>query len=174
MEEVTEDPFYKMMAEDYADLMLDYAVISCGEEYCGETTHIDAVKEFFSLLSSRRREDDEDFDCFTFHEERMSSQKCSVAEFFKTGDKKRPSGYMTYWFAFSQPPCPLPFGEKDFERINAVLFPKERRDALEILCWNDDFSDYFDEGKEWWGTALWSIYDKQARRFVLIGASLTD
>lgn len=26
----------------------------------------------------------------------------------------------------------------------------------------------------WWGTAMWSIYDKWMKRFVIIGASLTD
>lgn len=32
----------------------------------------------------------------------------------------------------------------------------------------DNFSNYFDDGKEWWGIALWSIYDKWMNRFVVI------
>ena len=39
---------------------------------------------------------------------------------------------------------------------------------------DEPIPNYFDDGKEWWGTALWSIYDKWMNRFVIIGASLTD
>ena len=45
---------------------------------------------------------------------------------------------------------------------------------LEILSWNDDWSNYFDDGKEWWGTACWSVYDRRADTFTVIGASLSD
>ena len=174
MEEITGDPIYEILAKEYEDLLLDYAVIGCNEDYLGEGTHRDAVKVFLSLLGNRRREDDEDFDGFTFDEQRMSCQKYDVKEFFSTDGGQLKSPGMSYWRAFSDPPYPLTCGKNGFKRINAILFPEDHRDALEIFTWNNDFSDYFDEGKEWWGTALWSIYDKQAKRFVLIGASLTD
>ena len=82
--------------------------------------------------------------------------------------------YMTYWWAFMEPPYGVPYSKKDFHKINNILFPVQFRNELDILSWNDDFSNYFDEGKEWWGTAMWSVYDKWMRRFVIIGASLTD
>ena len=81
---------------------------------------------------------------------------------------------MNYWLAFSGPPYGIPYSEEDFRKINDLLFPIPFRKDLEIFSWNDDFSNYFDDGKEWWGTALWSIYDKWMNRFVIIGASLTD
>lgn len=63
---------------------------------------------------------------------------------------------------------------EDFSKLNHLLFPVQFRKDLEIYSWNDNFSNYFDDGKEWWETAMWSIYDKWMKRFVIIGASLTD
>ena len=71
------------------------------------------------------------------------------------------------------PPYTTPYTVEDFRKINHILFPVSQKD-LDIYSWNDDFSDYFDDGKDWWGTALWSVYDKAMQRFVIIGASLTD
>lgn len=51
--------------------------------------------------------------------------------------------------------------------------PEQAADT-EVYRWNDDFSNYFDDGKEWWGTGLWSAYDKTTGVFVIIGASQTD
>lgn len=79
-----------------------------------------------------------------------------------------------YFRAFSDPPYGTPYTEHDFRRLNLMLFPEFSRKGLDIYSWNDDFSDYFDDGKEWWGTALWSVFDELQSRFVIIGASLTD
>ena len=81
---------------------------------------------------------------------------------------------MTYWGAFSDQPYPTTYSKEDFYKINDLLFPIQFRNELEIYIWNDEFSNYFDDGKDWWGTALWSVYDKQMNRFVIIGASLSD
>lgn len=55
-----------------------------------------------------------------------------------------------------------------------LLFPIPFRMDLEVYRWNDEFSNYFDDGKEWWGTGFWSIYHKNINRFVIIDASLTN
>ena len=40
---------------------------------------------------------------------------------------------------------------------------------------NDPIYKKLETGYEdWWGTALWSVYDKAMQRFVIIGALLTD
>ncbi|MDO4492182.1 MAG: hypothetical protein Q4B85_14065, partial [Lachnospiraceae bacterium] len=57
-----------------------------------------------------------------------------------------------------------------YNRFNSILFPND----IEVFRWNDDFSDYFDAGKEWWGTGLWSAYDEITKEITVIGASLTD
>ena len=61
----------------------------------------------------------------------------------------------------------------DFRRVNDALFPEET-DALEVYEWTTDWSNYFDAGHEWWGTACWSIYDPHLDRFAVLFASATD
>lgn len=77
-----------------------------------------------------------------------------------------------YWFAFLEPPYGTPYLKSDFVEFNNILFPN--REDTEVYRWNDDFSNYFDTGKEWWGTGLWTIFDKTTGLIVVIGASLTD
>ena len=77
-----------------------------------------------------------------------------------------------YGYAFLHPPYGVPYWLGDFERLNHVLFPD--RAALEVFCWNDTWSNYFEDGSDWWGTGCWSVYDRKAEHFVVIGASLSD
>lgn len=79
---------------------------------------------------------------------------------------------MPYWYAFLEPPHGCSYLITDFIEFNALLFPN--RDDCDAYSWNDEFSNYFDAGKEWWGTGLWSIYDHITGLMVIIGASLTD
>lgn len=39
---------------------------------------------------------------------------------------------------------------------------------------NECKSNYFDVGKEWWGTGMWSVYNPKNRIIVVIGESVTD
>ncbi len=102
--------------------------------------------------------------------------KYNIEDFFYDNDTWGNSNfsYMTYWRAFSQPPYNIPYSKQDFRKINSLLFPIQFRNDLEIYCWNDKFSNYFDDGKDWWGTTLWSVYGKWTKRFVIVGASLSD
>ncbi len=76
---------------------------------------------------------------------------------------------------FFDPPYGVPYNKTDFYLLNAALFPIPlKKDPLQIMSWSGDFTNYFDQGNEWWGTALWSIYDPLMQRYVIIGASLTD
>lgn len=47
-------------------------------------------------------------------------------------------------------------------------------DRQVIYRWSDDWSNYFDQGKEWWGTFFWTILIPDKRRIVVIAASSTD
>ncbi|MBR1842280.1 MAG: hypothetical protein IJ788_03280, partial [Oscillospiraceae bacterium] len=47
-------------------------------------------------------------------------------------------------------------------------------DGLEVFEWTTDWSDYFDEGHEWWGALCFTVYDKTLDRFAVIMASATD
>lgn len=78
-----------------------------------------------------------------------------------------------YAHAFLKPPYPCrDVGVEDWKRVNALLFSS--LDAVEVYSWNTDWSDYFDEGLEWWGAYYWTVYDPPRDAFVVIGASASD
>ena len=58
--------------------------------------------------------------------------------------------------------------------IGIYTCQQKNRENTEVYRWNDEFSNYFDDGKDWWGTGLWSAYDKKTGIFIIIGASQTD
>ena len=84
-----------------------------------------------------------------------------------------PKGKLNYRRAFLYPPHRNGVTGKDFVRVNAALFP-EGTDSLEGYEWDTDWSEYFDDGHEWWGTLCLTVYDKNLDRFVVIMASATD
>ncbi len=185
MKELVNDPIYKKLETDYDELLLDYILLEADGGYMGEESHKEAVIEAITCLGTRERVGNcYDRRVFTIEPDKMRWERIDVNDFFFEGN----NGYwlspeeipfiefadkMNYWYAFSNPPYTTPYTVEDFRKINHMLFPVSQKD-LEIYSWNDDFSDYFDDGKDWWGTALWSVYDKAMHRFVIIGASLTD
>lgn len=61
---------------------------------------------------------------------------------------------------------------KDWEELKDILFPN--RDNLTIYTWNTEWSNYFDDGLEWWGAYFWTIFDSVLNTFIVIGASTSD
>jgi len=43
-----------------------------------------------------------------------------------------------------------------------------------IFQWPDDWSNYFDSGKEWWGCFLWTLAKPGLGRVIVVAASTTD
>lgn len=78
-----------------------------------------------------------------------------------------------YWYAFLCPPHGCRLSAQDFLRVNAALFPNGQ-EPLQALEWSTDWSNYFEDGAEWWGTLCVSIYDASLSRIVVIMASDTD
>ena len=62
---------------------------------------------------------------------------------------------------------------EDFEKVNGVLFPGDLEE-LEIYEWTTDWSDYFDDGHEWYGASCWSVYDRSMNRYAVMLVSSTD
>lgn len=46
--------------------------------------------------------------------------------------------------------------------------------TIEIYKWSVDCSNYFDSGKEWWGSHFWTIYNPTKNIYIGITASTTD
>lgn len=82
-------------------------------------------------------------------------------------------GKLNYRKAFLYPPYENGYTDADFERLTASLFPNGK-DKLEVYEWTTDWSEYFDEGHEWWGTLCYTVYDRSLDRFAVIMASATD
>ncbi|MBO4733375.1 MAG: hypothetical protein J5662_02750 [Clostridia bacterium] len=152
------DPFYRLIAE-YTDLAVDYFIVT-DKRYCGYASHKAALKMAFGSLCGDLKGDPDKAACKNI----------------TTGDRflsEPESEKLSYKKAFLCPPHGNSYTESDFKRVNAALFPNGT-DTLEVYEWTTDWSEYFDEGHEWWGTLCLTVYDKTLDRFAVIMASATD
>lgn len=78
-----------------------------------------------------------------------------------------------YWYAVMEPVHGRRNKPEDFKKVNEALFPNGT-DSLDICEWSTDWSDFFDDGHEWYGSCCWSIYDKTMDRYVVMLVSSTD
>ena len=78
-----------------------------------------------------------------------------------------------YWYALMEPIHGKRNKPEEFKKVNEVLFPNGT-DALDIYEWTTDWSDFFDDGHEWYGACCWSVYDKTLNRYVVMLVSATD
>lgn len=136
--------------------------------------------EIYTILANEYSKLLLDYVLFSFNEEycgQKSHKKAVIEAIAVFNTRRRVGNFLEHPYFYvdeNKMYYPIPYSKEDFYKINSLLFPVQFRNDLEIFCWNDEFSNYFDDGKDWWGTALWSVYDKQAKRFVIIGASLND
>lgn len=164
------DGFFRLIAK-YPDVVCDYCIVTAGDP-----------------CASERRV----FPCRGVDSHRLALE-CAARELFSDGAwaydlrgarcRKLKSKalfapvnadeWLNYRKAFLCPPHGNVYTDDDFERVNAALFPGGA-DALEAFRWTTDWSDYFDEGHEWWGALCLTVYDKTLDRFVVILASASD
>ena len=78
-----------------------------------------------------------------------------------------------YWYALMEPVHGRRNKPEDFKKVNEVLFPNGT-DSLDIYEWTTDWSDYFDDGHEWYGACCWSVYDKTRNTYIVMLVSATD
>jgi hypothetical protein len=197
-----QDPFYELLGQEYDRCVIDYVLVAPDASYRGIRSHREAV--LFSMLkiierylvehraSEERWTEDiaEDFFPWSLDFAKAQAHRIDPGEFLfvpkiirkiKGGstiyDRNDPDvdagEQIPYWYAFLEPPHGFDAAPDDFERVNDALFPKGT-DALEVYEWTTDWSNYFDDGREWWGTACWSVYDGYLDRFAVLFASTTD
>lgn len=194
MTELADHEGYRLLTEEYDKCLLDYVILCADGTYRGEESHQEAVTAAFGLLNGRERISNHrtrgGFRVFV-KPEKMAAIPIPVEELFfipedmrryktrrdayKPGacwDWRTDTGRFCYGYAFLHPPYGVPYWIGDFERLNRALFPD--RKTLEVFCWNDAWSNYFEDGGDWWGTGCWSVYDRRRKTFVVIGASLSD
>ncbi len=201
MRELRNDPFYNLI-QNYPRCGLDYCLMEDDAPHQGERSHKDAV--LFAMRKVFERDigtqaEGEFMDCkeapdgpFPWNLDIGKAQAhridpetlLHVPGILRTERYGRrvydcglpdpaEDGRIPYWYAFWETPHPSGYGPEEFRRVNSVLFPGGT-DGLEVYEWTTDWSDYFDDGHEWWGAACWSIYDQRMNRYAVILASATD
>ncbi len=78
-----------------------------------------------------------------------------------------------YWYALMEPVHGRRNKPEDFRKVNKLLFPNGT-ETLDVYEWTTDWSDFFDDGHEWYGACCWSVYDKTRNRYVVMLVSATD
>lgn len=203
MHELTQDPFYELIGKEYDRCIIDYCLIAPDAPNRGIRSHREAVlfamlKVIERYLAEQRTSEEtwrpeevaDDFFPWSLDFGKAEARRIDPEEFLfvptvvrkiKGGstiyDRKDPDvdagEQIPHWYAFLEPPQWFDATPEDFARANDALFP-EGADALEVYEWTTDWSNYFDDGREWWGTACWSVYDAHLDRYVVLFASATD
>ena len=201
MRELTDAQFYELI-QKYDRCVIDYCLIGDDTPYQGYRSHKDAV--LFAMLKVIERYIDEQLRseisyCGEVSDEPFPwsldigkaqahlidpAELLHVPQILRTDragqryyDCDLPDALkgeqIPYWYAFWETPHTTGYGPDDFLEVNSVMFP-EGTEELEVYEWTTDWSSYFDDGREWWGTACWSVYDKRMNRYTVILASATD
>ena len=147
------------MLAEYPDLALDYCIVK-EKQYHGYESHRRALKVAYHRLCGD----------WKGNPDQAAGKSIAAEEMFSSAYQP---GRLNYRKAFLYPPHENHYTGKDFVRVNAALFPNGT-DGLEVYEWTTDWSDYFDEGHEWWGALCLTVYDNTLDRFVVIMASATD
>ena len=162
---ITNGPFFDII-QKYPDAVPEYCLVKND----GGPSGINAHKKALERACSRLMAGDEESEAWNYDLSIATAHKQSVRELFSNEDT---ADKLTYHKAFLRPPYECEYTESDFEKVNAALFPCGT-EHLEVFEWSTDWSDYFDDGHEWWGTLCLTIYDRALDRFVVILASSTD
>ena len=160
---------------------VDYHLLTDNKPYDGLRSHRDALIAVFENLHP-----------VAFDIKKAYSKPLDPSEFFYcpnivktdhygnvTYDAEwKPNGNnfgttVPYWYALMQPIHGGRNNPEDFKKVNEALFPNST-DKLDIYEWTTDWSDYFDDGHEWYGACCWSIYDKSMDRYIVMLVSATD
>ena len=177
MKELKKHAIYGLLEGKYSRLALDYVIFTI-DTYKGLETHKNAVINALAIINER-------YGCnYDVVAEKMDAEPYDIDNLLRLPDDdyynnrfEHNHGFdipdvIPYWYAFLEPPYSVRYLTRDFIEFNDILFPNKQE--VEVYRWNDDFSSYFNDGKEWWGTGLWSVYDKSAEIMIIIGASTTD
>ncbi len=158
------DEFYELIGH-YSDCVIDYCLV--------ENEHLsdDYNSHWLALaIACGKLFSDEEEAIWNCDIGNADGKKLEADKLFAPIEK---NGKLNYRKAFLNPPYECDYTEKDFDLINTALFPNGFSE-LSVYEWTTDWSDYFDDGHEWWGTLCYTVYDKTLDRFAVILASATD
>ena len=159
------DDFYSLI-DRYPECVVDYCIVK--DEHLSDdyNSHWLAL----AIAGGKLFTDDDGEAIWNCDIGKAKGKRVDVCELFAESEK---NGKLNYRTAFLEPPHGRSYSEKHFDLVNASLFPNGT-DGLMVYEWTTDWSDYFAEGHEWWGTLCYTVYDKTLDRFCIILASATD
>ena len=111
------------------------------------------------------------YDLFFYHNEKEVIENALTID----QEDKEKIGFV---YAFLDPPYSFMCGKTIFEKGNffldfcRLLFTDISQ--IEVYKWSTDSSNYFDEGKDWWGSFFWTVYNPCRDWYISIIASETD
>lgn len=164
MKEIIDKEFNNLI-KNYSRCILDYCLIEC-DQYNGKESHKKAAIFAMDIWTKKYKEEDYEIRS-NYDKIDMEIMEANKYFYESTNDKK------SLKEMFLNPPHGTKYTNNDYEIVLNTLFPNGI-DKLEIYDFSNDWSTYFEEGLEWWGARLATIYDKSRNRFVVIGASATD
>ena len=161
---VENDPALDLIAS-YPDCIVDYCLVRSDPGCKGRNEH------WMALVWASVKLFVEDGGEVIWHYDaaKADARQISVGELFAPVSEEG----MNYRKAFLRPPYPNGYTDADFDKVNQALFPNGT-EGLEVFEWTTGWSEYFDEGHEWWGTLCLTVLDKTLDRIVVILASATD
>ncbi len=181
---------------------VDYHLLRDNKPYAGVRSHREALLRVFEYLAKERTENKENAGSlfgdgladrmqplsYDIHKARSSPVAPEVffycPDIVSTdyyGNRRYDAGWepdnsgtaVPYWYALMEPVYGKRNGPEDFRKVNGALFPNGTEE-LDIYEWTTDWSDYFDDGHEWYGACCWSVYDKTQDRYAVMLVSATD
>ena len=111
------------------------------------------------------------YDLFFYHNEKEMIENALTID----QEDKEKIGFV---YAFLDPPYSFMCRKTIFEKGNffldfcRLLFTDISQ--IEVYKWSTDSSNYFDIGKEWWGSFFWTVYNPYQDWYIGIIASTTD
>ncbi len=157
------DPFSAVLAE-YPRCAVEYSIVPGRPSSCrGCEAHRLALKQAFRKYA-------EDGGEVSYDVIAARGKQIDAGKLFAPAREMKE---LNYRGAFLHPPQDVGYTDADFDGVNAALFPNGP-DGLEVYEWTTDWSDFFDDGHEWWGALCLTVYDKSLDHFVVILASSTD
>ena len=195
MKRIDNDAFYKYIKQYDPDSEyhlvgeVEYHLLSDDKPYEGMKSHREALRFVFDWLVKQSADQ---LQPLTYDIDKALPSPLDCREFFycpniiKTdyyGNIWYDAGWepndenigtaVPYWYALMDPVHGRRNRPEDFKNVNEVLFPNGT-DALDIYEWTTNWSDFFDDGHEWYGACCWSVYDKTLNRFAVMLVSATD
>lgn len=140
---------------------------------------------YFEELSKETRKPRSEYLSISIAPESLQGAEISIDEFLgdgfdlttrkltKSGDHLMNVERPGLVYAVCCPPHPVVNPESVLLTVLSRLFDWFDGGAR-IFRWNDAWSNYFDDGKEWWGTFYWTVHLPGKHQIVCVGASTTD